>query len=55
MAEKRVKVSEMAKELGCSDQTIRRMLKRNEIPGVKVGRDWRLQPEKVVIALSNRK
>ena len=48
------RVKDIARELACSQETVRRMLKAGKIPGVKVGRDWRADPEKVLLALSNK-
>lgn len=45
-------VRAIAKQLSCSQETVRRMLRKNEIPGCKVGREWRADPEQVILALS---
>jgi hypothetical protein len=43
----------IAVELGCSQETVRRMLREDAIPGVKVRGIWKADPAKVVLALSN--
>lgn len=52
MIKKHVPASEIASRYGVSDETVRRMLRRGELPGVKFGRDWRCDPEAVQRALS---
>lgn len=52
MVKKHVPTSEIASRYGVSDETIRRMLRRKELPGVKLGRDWRCDPEAVHRALT---
>lgn len=47
------KIHEIARELACSQETVRRMLRTGKIPGVKVGTGWRADPAKVMLALSN--
>jgi len=53
MEKKLVTVPQMAQKLGCCHETVRRMLRKEEIPGVKVRRNWRMDQEQVAIALSN--
>ncbi len=40
-------VGEVANYLHVSRSTIHRLLKRNEIPAFKVGRDWRFNVEEI--------
>jgi len=47
-----VTVNEMAKRLNCSPDTIRRMIHNGEIPNVKMPGSYRMDPEKVILALS---
>ncbi len=47
-----VTVTEMAKQLNCHPDTVRRMLRNGEIPRVKVRNTYRMDPEKVILALS---
>jgi excisionase family DNA binding protein len=47
------RVPEVAKRLGCSQETVRRMLRSGQIPGLKVGTGWRMDLTQVTIALSN--
>ena len=46
-------VREVAHLLNCSQETVRRLLRTGKVPGVRVGRDWRADPERVMLALSN--
>ena len=39
--------------LNCSTDTIQRMLRAGKIPGFKVGSEWRADPDKVLLSLSN--
>lgn len=52
MVTKHVPVSEIASKYGVSDETVRRMLRKGELPGVKFRRDWRCDPEAVHRALT---
>ena len=45
---------EMARKLSCSQETIRRKAREKVIPSVKVGSDYRFDPEKVTLALSRK-
>lgn len=49
-----VTVKDVARELSCHRETILRLLRLGRIPGVKIGRYWRLDRRAVVLALSNR-
>ena len=40
-------VDEMAKYLGVHTSTIYRMLKKRELPTIKVGRDWRFKKDSI--------
>jgi len=40
-------VSEVARYLRLRPDTIRAMVRRNELPGTKIGRVWRFEPEAV--------
>ena len=50
--EKHVPVADLAKKLSCSRETVRRMLRAGEISGLKVGKDWRVDPAAAILALS---
>jgi excisionase family DNA binding protein len=50
--ERLASVGDMAAKLSCSPETVRRMLRTGEIPGIKVGADWRVDPRAVELALS---
>ena len=41
-------VQEVARLLKCSDQTVRKLLKGNDLRGAKVGRGWRITYDEVV-------
>ncbi|RLG85644.1 MAG: excisionase [Thermoprotei archaeon] len=43
--EKLLSLREAASILGVSWQTVRFKIKRGELPGIKVGRLWRIDPE----------
>lgn len=47
MAKKWLSVAEIAEELGLSDDTIRNWVnrKKNPLPAIKTGRDWRIKRE----------
>lgn len=47
-----VPLSEMARRLNTSPDTVRRMAKAGTIPAFKVGRDWRFFPSLVIAELS---
>lgn len=49
---KYVPVKQLAKDLACCQETVRRMLRAGEIPGVKVGKDWRVDQQQAIAALS---
>ncbi|MBN2023591.1 MAG: helix-turn-helix domain-containing protein [Pirellulales bacterium] len=53
MGKRMVTVPDMAKYLGCSQETVRRMLREGKIPGLKLFKDWRMDAEQVTLALSN--
>lgn len=40
-------VREIAEYLRCSRSTIYRLLRRNELPGFKIGSDWRFNVESI--------
>lgn len=48
-------VEETAERLKVSADTIRELLKRNELPGVKVGRQWRISEPALRAYLNTRK
>jgi len=50
--EKHVPVADVARKLSCSRQTVRRMLRDGTVPGLKLGREWRVDPAQVILALS---
>jgi excisionase family DNA binding protein len=47
VAKKWLSVAEVAEELGLSDDTIRNWVnrKKNPLPAIKTGRDWRIKRE----------
>lgn len=47
-----VTTHEMARKLACSQETVRRLARKEIIPCAKVGADYRFDPEKVTLALS---
>jgi len=47
-----VSCQEMARRLGCHEQTVRRMAHAGIIPGLKVGSYFRFDPEAVEAALA---
>lgn len=53
MARHNTRVDELARELGSSQETVRRMAREGQIPGLKVRSQWRFDREAVIIALSN--
>jgi excisionase family DNA binding protein len=50
---KHVPIGDIARKLSCSPETIRRLCRSGELPCVKVGRDWRIDPEQVTLSLSH--
>jgi excisionase family DNA binding protein len=46
-------VAGMARRLNCSQETVRRMIRSGEIPCVRLPGTYRLDPEKVILALSH--
>lgn len=53
MTENAVGVQEIKEILGCSADTVYRLVKDKTIPGFKVGRDWRFFPTEVRKALTS--
>ncbi len=53
MARHNTRVDELARELGCSQETIRRMARQGQIPRLKVRNQWRFDREAVILALSH--
>jgi len=51
--DKLIAVKKLAKELGCHPETVLRMLRAGKIPGMKIGRSWRIDPQAALLALSN--
>lgn len=49
MTEKMLKAADVAKRLNASPPTVRAMLERGELRGIKVGRAWRV-PESILNA-----
>ncbi len=47
-----IRTHEMARKLACSQKTVRRQALAQIIPSVKVGREYRFDPEQVTLALS---
>lgn len=47
-----VTTHEMARKLACSQETVRRLARKDIIPSAKVGTDYRFDPEQVTLALS---
>jgi excisionase family DNA binding protein len=47
-----VPIKEVARKLDVHVETLRRMLRSNELPGTKVHNVWRVDPEQIVLALS---
>jgi excisionase family DNA binding protein len=52
MADKFVPARDIARQLSCSVETVRRMAREGQIPAIKVRGGWRADPSKVVLALS---
>ena len=53
MSESLETVREIARKLSCSQETVRRMLRAKEVPGVKIRTgEWRANFNDVVLALS---
>lgn len=50
---KHVTTHDLARTLSCSRRTVRRLCLTQAIPCIKVGRDWRIDPEKAILALSH--
>jgi excisionase family DNA binding protein len=49
-----ITVREMAKKLNCHPETIRRMLRKQELHGgIKMGSDWRIDQDAAIISLSH--
>lgn len=46
---------ELAKKWDCSQRTIRRMIDRGELTGVKIGGTWRVKSDKIDEILENRR
>jgi excisionase family DNA binding protein len=57
VAKKWLSVAEVAEELGLSDDTIRNWVnrKKNPLPAIKTGRDWRIKREDLDIFLEHMK
>jgi excisionase family DNA binding protein len=53
MSEKPLTPREVARRKRVSVETIRRMLRSGEIPAEKFGRQWRINPTDVGLALSS--
>jgi excisionase family DNA binding protein len=49
-----IPVREVARRLSVCSETVRRQLRTGELPGKKIGRDWRVNPDEIVLALSNQ-
>jgi excisionase family DNA binding protein len=41
------RVDEVAKELGCSEKTVRRLIKHDAIDAFKLGHTWRIKSEEI--------
>jgi len=50
---KHVTTHDLARTLSCSRRTLQRKCLDGTIPCIKVGRDWRIDPEKAILALSH--
>jgi excisionase family DNA binding protein len=48
-----VPVQEMAVKLNCDPETLRIHLRAKRLPGIKVGRDWRVCHRQIVVAWGN--
>lgn len=48
-----IPVAELAAKLSVSEDTVRRMIASGRIPAMKVGRQYRIDPHEVTLALSN--
>ena len=48
---KHVRVEEVARQLCCCPETVRRMLRNREIPGLKIAGKWLVNPDLVEEAL----
>lgn len=52
MVDRLITTQELARRLACSQETIRRKAREELIPSIKVGSDYRFDPDKVTLALS---
>jgi excisionase family DNA binding protein len=52
LADRQVPTRDIAKQLACSQKTVRRLVKAGKIPVIRLGRELRFDPEAVVVALS---
>lgn len=53
MAKEHKPVKEVARKLNCDVETLRRRLRAGTLPGIRIGNEWRVDPDAVVLALSN--
>jgi excisionase family DNA binding protein len=53
-AERCLTIAEAAEWLSVDHKTVRRMVERGEIPALRVGRVWRIEPEEIRAALAHR-
>lgn len=50
-----VRLSSAAKALDCDTETLAKRLRKGELPGFKLGKDWRVNPEEIALSLSQKK
>ena len=50
-----VTVPELARTLGCAPETIRRLIRKDELPSIRIGRYYRLPFRDVVDALGTKR
>lgn len=55
MVHRFVTVAQFAAQVHCSEQTVRRLLRAGDVPGIKLGHDWRVDQEGAIIRLSNHR
>lgn len=52
---KMVPIRDIARQLSCSTDTVRRLIKAGKAPAVKLGNEWRADPQAFVAALTYRR
>lgn len=49
-----LKVEEVASKLACSEGTVRKLIRDQHLPAIKLGRDYRVEEKDIALSLSNK-